>query len=113
MLDVNPKSVRWERRRVDVKRDGDKFVTLYSTEDLPERVIEVGSSLVGLLGSAYQRVDEMLSGYAQIPAKPPPRPLREPSAGPSTNGVHGPSPTEKNGVAGRRRRGRRSRARKA
>ncbi len=75
MLDVNPKSVRWERRRIEVKRDGDKFVTLYSTDDLPERVIEVGSSLVGLLGSAYQRVDEMLSGYAQIPAKPAgPRP---------------------------------------
>src|SRR5665213_903812 len=55
MLDVNQKSVRWERRRIDVKRDGDKFVTLYSTEELPERVIEVGSSLVGLLGSAYQR----------------------------------------------------------
>lgn len=104
MLDVNPKSVRWERRRIEVKRDGDKFVTLYSTEDLPERVIEVGSSLVGLLGSAYQRVDEMLSGYAQIPAKPA-------AARPSANGTHAPPSAEKNG-GGRKRRGRRTRARK-
>ncbi|GAC1617047.1 MAG: hypothetical protein NVS4B13_10510 [Candidatus Elarobacter sp.] len=110
MLDVNPKSVRWERRRIDVKRDGDKFVTLYSTEDLPERVIEVGSSLVGLLGSAYQRVDEMLSGYAQIPGN---------GAGNGNGAVNGSAPRPapaghhagaemKNGN-GRRRRGRRAR----
>jgi superfamily II DNA or RNA helicase len=68
MLNVDQRSVRWEKRRIDVKRDGEKYVTLYSTEDLPERVIEVSSSLPGALGSAYQRVDEMLSGYAQIPA---------------------------------------------
>jgi hypothetical protein len=68
MLNVDPKTVRWERRRIDVKRDGEKYVTLYSTEDLPERVIEVSSSLPGALGSAYQRVDEMLSGYTSIPA---------------------------------------------
>ncbi len=60
--------MRWEKRRIDVKRDGEKYMTLYSTEDLAERVIEVSSSLPGALGSAYQRVDEMLSGYAQIPA---------------------------------------------
>ncbi len=68
MLNVDQRSVRWEKRRIDVKRDGEKYVTLYSTEDLPERVIEISSSLPGALGSAYQRVDEMLSGYAQIPA---------------------------------------------
>jgi hypothetical protein len=71
-------------------------------------VIEVGSSLVGLLGSAYQRVDEMLSGYAQIPAKPA-------AARPSANGngaVHA-APAADKSVAGRRRRGRRARARKA
>lgn len=68
MLNVDPRSVRWEKRRIDVKRDGEKYVTLYTTEDLPERVIELSSSLPGALGSAYQRVDEMLSGYAQIPA---------------------------------------------
>jgi superfamily II DNA or RNA helicase len=111
MLDVNPKSVRWERRRIDVKRDGDKFVTLYSTEDLPERVIEVGSSLVGLLGSAYQRVDEMLSGYAQIPANgSAPRP---PANGhrPGNGNGEAKHPVAAGGNANRRRRGRRARAR--
>jgi superfamily II DNA or RNA helicase len=103
MLDVNQKSVRWERRRIDVKRDGDKFVTLYSTEDLPERVIEVGSSLVGLLGSAYQRVDEMLSGYAQVPGNgTAPRPAAKT---PHHAG------TEMKNSTGRRRRGRRARPR--
>lgn len=67
MLNVDQKTARWEKRRIDVKRDGEKYVTLYSTEDLPERVIEVSSSLPGALGSAYQRVDEMLSGYTAIP----------------------------------------------
>ncbi|HEX3550807.1 MAG TPA: DEAD/DEAH box helicase [Candidatus Elarobacter sp.] len=100
MLDVNPKSVRWERRRIDVKRDGERFVTLYSTEDLPERVIEVGSSLVGLLGSAYQRVDEMLSGYAQISGNGVP-------ARPAPNAHHGAGEMK----SGRRRRGRRARSR--
>ena len=104
MLDVNPKSVRLEKRRIEVKRDGDKFVTLYSTEDLPERVIEVGSSLIGLMGSAYQRADEMLSGYAQIPAGgTPPRP--------SQNGQHHPSGAHEMKNGNRRRRGRRARAR--
>ena len=103
--------MRWERRRIDVKRDGDKFVTLYSTEDLPERVIEVGSSLVGLLGSAYQRVDEMLVGLRADPSQPDRRAAGAPAALGQRH--HGPSPAAKNGVAGRRRRGRRSRARKA
>jgi len=102
MLNVDPKSVRWERRRIDVKADGGKYVTLYSTEDLPERVIEVSSSLPGALGSAYQRVDEMLSGYTAIPV--------------NGNGVrpHLNGGTEKHhggggGGSGRRRRGRRAR----
>ncbi len=104
MLDVNQKSVRLEKRRIDVKRDGERFVTLYSTEDLPERVIEVGSSLIGLMGSAYQRADEMLSGYAQIPANgTPPRPAQ--NGQPHHGGAH----EMKNG--NRRRRGRRARAR--
>jgi superfamily II DNA or RNA helicase len=95
MLNVDQKSVRWEKRRIDVKRDGEKYVTMYSTEDLPERVIEVSSSLPGALGSAYQRVDEMLSGYAQVPANgsAPARPA--PKGGESGNG--------------RRKRGRRAR----
>jgi hypothetical protein len=72
---------------------------LYSTEDLPERVIEVSSSLPGALGSAYQRVDEMLSGYTSISA-------------------NGTSPARPGNVAagdkhpnGKRRRGRRARSR--
>jgi hypothetical protein len=97
MLNVDPKTIRWERRRIDVKRDGEKYVTLYSTEDLAERVIEVSSSLPGALGSAYQRVDEMLSGYTAIPAGGNPRP-----AGPAP----GAPPKAANG---RRRRGRRAR----
>jgi superfamily II DNA or RNA helicase len=70
MLNVDPRTVRWEKRRIDVKREGEKYMTLYSSDELAERVIEVSSSLPGALGSAYQRVDEMLSGYAEIPAAP-------------------------------------------
>ncbi|MDB5042684.1 MAG: box helicase [Candidatus Eremiobacteraeota bacterium] len=102
MLSVDPKTVRWERRRIDVKRDDQKYVTLYSTEDLPERVIEVSSSLPGALGSAYQRVDEMLSGYTSIPATgATARPATKPPAG------AGAAPADK--AAGKRRRGRRTR----
>ncbi|HTW84163.1 MAG TPA: DEAD/DEAH box helicase [Candidatus Sulfotelmatobacter sp.] len=106
MLTVDPKSVRWEKRRIDVKRDGEKYVTLFSTEDLPERVIEVSSSLPGALGSAYQRVDEMLSGYTAIPVKgAAPVPARAGTA-------PAEKPTNGNGAGGgRRRRGRRSRSR--
>jgi superfamily II DNA or RNA helicase len=100
MLNVDPKTVRWERRRIDVKRDGEKYVTLYSTEDLPERVIEVSSSLPGALGSAYQRVDEMLSGYTSIPANPN-------SLRPAPNGA---APGDKH-AGPKRRRGRRARSR--
>ncbi|MFN2459979.1 MAG: DEAD/DEAH box helicase [Candidatus Velthaea sp.] len=67
MLNVDAKSIKYERSRIDVKRDGDFYLTLYTTNDLPERVIEKSSSLPGALGSAYTRVDEMLSGYTQIP----------------------------------------------
>jgi superfamily II DNA or RNA helicase len=104
MLNVDQKSVRWEKRRIDVKRDGEKYVTLYSTEDLPERVIEVSSSLPGALGSAYQRVDEMLSGYTQISANgAAPRP--------SANGQHHPAGAGEMKNGNRRRRGRRTRTR--
>jgi hypothetical protein len=70
MLNVDPKMIRYERSRIDVKRDGDMYLTLYTTDDLPERVIDKSSSLPGALGSAYTRVDEMLSGYTQIAAAP-------------------------------------------
>jgi superfamily II DNA or RNA helicase len=104
MLNVDQKSVRWEKRRIDVKRDAAKYVTLYSTEDLPERVIEISSSLPGALGSAYQRVDEMLSGYTQIPANAAtPRPA---AAAVHASG-HAAAGMKNNG----RRRGRRTRAR--
>ena len=107
MLNVDQKSVRWEKRRIDVKRDAAKYVTLYSTEDLPERVIEVSSSLPGALGSAYQRVDEMLSGYTQIPANAAaPRPAASAAA---HNGHAGGAMKNTGG----RRRGRRTRARNA
>jgi superfamily II DNA or RNA helicase len=98
MLNVDQKSVRWEKRRIDVKRDGEKYVTLYSTEDLPERVIELSSSLPGALGSAYQRVDEMLSGYAQIP-------------GEGTPAVRPPQKNGEGGGGNRRKHGRRPRQR--
>ena len=112
MLTVDQKTVRWEKRRIDVKRDGEKYVTLFSTEDLPERVIEVSSSLPGALGSAYQRVDEMLAGYTAIP-------IHGSTPVPARNG--GTAPAAKSGgtvagngnAAGRRRRGRRSRSRQS
>ena len=80
MLSVDPKSIKYERSRIDVKKDGDFFLTLYSTNDLPERVIERSSSLPGALGSAYTRVDEMLSGYTQI-ATPGTRAVAAPKPG--------------------------------
>ncbi|MGD0051736.1 MAG: DEAD/DEAH box helicase family protein [Vulcanimicrobiaceae bacterium] len=106
MLNVDPKTMRWERRRIDVKRDGEKYVTLLSTEELPERVIEVSSSLPGALGSAYQRVDEMLSGYTSIPANgAAPRP-------PQNGAALGEKPGANGNPAGRRRRRTRTRARR-
>ncbi len=83
MLNVDPKMIRYERSRIDVKRDGDFYLTLYTTDDLPERVIDKSSSLPGALGSAYTRVDEMLSGYTQIATLPNGRPR---PAGPSVPG---------------------------
>jgi superfamily II DNA or RNA helicase len=91
MLNVDPKMIRYERSRIDVKRDGDFYLTLYTTDDLPERVIDKSSSLPGALGSAYTRVDEMLSGYTQIAAAVPngrPRPAGPPVPGhPKPNGM--------------------------
>jgi superfamily II DNA or RNA helicase len=72
MLNVDPKTIRFERSRIDVKRDGDKYLTLYTSDDIAERVIEVSSSLPGAIASAYNRMNEMLSGYTQIPARPAP-----------------------------------------
>ncbi len=93
MLSVDPKSIRYERSRIDVKRDGDLYLTLYTTNDLPERVIDKSSSLPGALGSAYTRVDEMLSGYTQIATLPDGRP-RPAAPAPGQNGIkpHGVKP---------------------
>jgi superfamily II DNA or RNA helicase len=87
MLNVDPKMIRYERSRIDVKRDGDFYLTLYTTDDLPERVIDKSSSLPGALGSAYTRVDEMLSGYTQIATLPNGRPRQ---AGPTVPGAAKP-----------------------
>ena len=67
-------------------------------------MIEISSSLPGALGSAYQRVDEMLSGYTQIPANAAaPRP-----AAAAVHNGHGGGAMKHSGGG---RRGRRTRAR--
>ncbi len=105
MLNVDGKSIRYERSRIDVKRDGDMYLTLYSNNDLPERVIDKSSSLPGALGSAYTRVDEMLSGYTQIAAAVPaarPRPVGPAQMGAAKAGAApangGPGPAVSGGV---------------
>ncbi len=103
MLNVDPKMIRYERSRIDVKRDGDFYLTLYTTDDLPERVIDKSSSLPGALGSAYTRVDEMLSGYTQIATLPNGRPR---PAGPAVPGAAKPAGS---GLAKRSRNGRSNR----
>jgi hypothetical protein len=114
MLNVNAKTVRFDQPRIDVQRDGDEYLTLYTTEDLPDRVIDRNKSLPGALGNAYERVKEILSGYTQIGGPPPPRPKNGNGNGQS-NG-HKPGPNANGGAAngeaktGRRKwRGRRGR----
>jgi superfamily II DNA or RNA helicase len=103
MLNVDPRSIRYERSRIDVKRDGDFYLTLYTTNDLPERVIDKSSSLPGALGSAYTRVDEMLSGYTQIGTAPAAKPKSTPAPPRSGALAPGAAPT---GAMKRSRRGR-------
>jgi superfamily II DNA or RNA helicase len=115
MLNVNAKSVKFDSPRIDVQREGEEYLTLYTTDDIPDRVIDRNKSLPGALGNAYERVKEILSGYTQIGGPPPPRPK-----GPSPNGSghangngqrppNGQSP-QPNGAAPRRKRDRRARA---
>jgi len=109
MLNVNPKTVKFDQPRIDVQRDGDEYLTLYTTDDVPERVIDRNKSLPGALGNAYERVKEILSGYTQIGGPPQQRPK-----GPGTNGhgnAHRPQngPPQNNGTP-RRKRDRRARA---
>ena len=103
MLNVNPKSVKFDSPVIDVQLDGDEYLTLYTTDDLPNRVIDRNKSLPGALGNAYERVKEILSGYTQI-GGPPPRPVKPPQhrppGQPATPGMGGP----------KRKRDRRSRA---
>ena len=114
MLNVNPKSVKFDQPRIDVQLDGDEYLTLYTTEDIPDRVIDRNKSLPGALGNAYERVKEILSGYTQI-GGPPPRPKN--GNGNATNNGHKLTSPNGNGAAangeakaGRRKwRGRRSR----
>jgi superfamily II DNA or RNA helicase len=114
MLNVNPKTVKFDSPRIDVEREGEEYLTLYTTDDVPNRVIDRNKSLPGALGNAYERVKEILSGYMQIGGPPPPRPK-----GPGTNG-HGNSNGHRppNGAppagsgAPRRKRDRRARAQK-
>jgi hypothetical protein len=110
MLNVNPKSVKFDSPVIDVQRDGDEYLTLYTTDDLPNRVIDRNKSLPGALGNAYERVKEILSGYTQI-GGPPPRPPKGPN--PNGNGHRPPSaaqPPTANGAVPRRKRDRRARS---
>jgi hypothetical protein len=110
MLNVNPKTVKFDSPRIDVQREGEEYLTLYTTDDIPDRVIDRNKSLPGALGNAYERVKEILSGYTQIGGPPPPRPK-----GPSNNG-HGNGHRPPNGApphgsaAPSRKRDRRARA---
>lgn len=79
MLNVDPKSIRYDRSRIDVKRDGEFYLTLFTSNDQPERIIDKSSSLPGAIAAAYTRVDEMLSGYTQIPIRPTPKPVPRPA----------------------------------
>jgi hypothetical protein len=115
MLNVNPKTVKFDQPRIDVQRDGDEYLTLYTTDEIPDRVIDRNKSLPGALGNAYERVKEILSGYTQI-GGPPPRPMKNTNG--HANGHHnGHKMTSPNGVSpngeaksGRRKwRGKRSR----
>jgi superfamily II DNA or RNA helicase len=111
MLNVNPKTVKFDQPSIDVQRDGDEYLTLYTTDDIPNRVIDRNKSLPGALGNAYERVKEILSGYTQI-GGPPPRPPKGPH--PNGNGQRPPQngqpPANGAGAGARRKRDRRARA---
>ena len=68
-------------------RDGDEYLTLYTSDELAERVIDRNKSLPGALGNAYERVKEILSGYTQI-GGPPPRPNGQQKANGQRPGQH-------------------------
>ena len=45
MLNVNQKSIKFDSPSIDVQLDGDDYLTLYTTDDLPNRVIDRNKSL--------------------------------------------------------------------
>jgi hypothetical protein len=105
------KTLKFDQPQIDVKRDGDEYLTLYTSDELAERVIDRNKSLPGALGNAYERVKEILSGYTQI-GGPAPRPNGQPKGngkaprGPQPAGGAAPNAP---GNGTRRRRGRRTR----
>jgi superfamily II DNA or RNA helicase len=107
MLNVNPKTVKFDQPRIDVKLDGDEYLTLYTTDDIAERVIDRNKSLPGALGNAYERVKEILSGYTQIGGLPP-RPKNGVPNRKGENNGHAANGVATNSVP-RRKRGRRAR----
>jgi len=109
MLNVNPKSVKFDQPRIDVQLDGDEYLTLYTTDELPDRVIDRNKSLPGALGNAYERVKEILSGYTQI-GGPPPRPPKHGNGNGHANGHKPSAPPNGEAKSARRKwRGKRSR----
>jgi hypothetical protein len=115
MLNVNLKSLKYDQPRIDVKREGDDYLTFYTSDELAERVIDRNKSLPGALGNAYERVKEILSGYTQI-GGPPPRPNGQANGKKPTGKGHQNGNGNGNGSGepqnGKRRRGRRSRMRR-
>jgi superfamily II DNA or RNA helicase len=106
MLNVNPKTVKFDQPRIDVRRDGDEYLTLYTTDEVPDRVIDRNKSLPGALGNAYERVKEILSGYTQI-GGPAPRAKTPPNNGHAGHRLANGAPHE--GGVPRRKRDRRAR----
>jgi len=81
MLNVNPKTVKFDSPRIDVERDGEEYLTLYTTDDVPNRVIDRNKSLPGALGNATKRQRNSLGLHAN-------RRTAASSEGPNANG-HG------------------------
>ena len=109
MLNVNPKTVKFDQPRIDVKLDGEEYLTLYTTDEIPDRVIDRNKSLPGALGNAYERVKEILSGYTQI-GGPPPRPPKNGKMGGTNGHTNGHRAANGNGTpphTGQQRRKRR------
>ncbi len=110
MLNVNLKTVTFDQPQIDVRLEGDEYLTFYTSDEIAERVIDRNKSLPGALGNAYERVKEILSGYTQIGGAPP-RPNGQPKSNGQRPGQHAGNgaPPKPPGNGARRRRGRRAR----